>query len=185
MIWFSASCTCNSLPNRLKIPRCAGRKFPTPEPHEWASLASDRVEPSAVFWRSLGVTESEAKERAAASAPSCPRALAAVLQPIALAANVDGRRVMQQPVQDRCGDDGITEDRSPLPVAFVGGQDDAPAFVPRTHQHGRKSWLPDRPAADSPLHRSPKLSAPGTRASGDPTALRDTRAPSPLPDRAR
>src|SRR3989441_11693765 len=58
---------------RLKIPRCTGRKFPTPEPHEWASLASDGVEPSAVFWRALGVTESEAKERAAASAPSCPR----------------------------------------------------------------------------------------------------------------
>src|SRR2546425_6797046 len=64
------ACSCQF---RLKIPRCAGRKFPTPEPHEWASLASDGVEPSAVFWRVLGVTESEAKERAAASAPSCPR----------------------------------------------------------------------------------------------------------------
>src|SRR5258708_4838345 len=58
---------------RLKIPHCTGRKFPTPEPHEWASFASDGVEPSAVFWRVLGVRESEAKERAAASAPSCPR----------------------------------------------------------------------------------------------------------------
>src|SRR6266513_1083329 len=58
---------------RLKIPHCTGRKFPTPELHEWASLASDGVEPSAVFWRALGGTESEAKERAAASAPSCPR----------------------------------------------------------------------------------------------------------------
>src|ERR1700731_694329 len=57
---------------RLKIPHCTGRKFPTTEPHEWASLASDGVEPSAVFWRALGGTESEAKERAAASAPSCP-----------------------------------------------------------------------------------------------------------------
>ena len=58
---------------RLKIPHCTGRKFPTPELHEWASLASDGVEPSAVFWRVLGVTDSEAKERAEASAPSCPR----------------------------------------------------------------------------------------------------------------
>src|SRR5580704_14354576 len=58
---------------RLKIPHCTGRKFPTPELHEWASLASDGVEPSAAFWRVLGVTESAAKERAAASAPSCPR----------------------------------------------------------------------------------------------------------------
>src|SRR5260370_35388655 len=57
---------------RLKIPHCTGGKFPPPEPHEWASLASDGVEPSAVFWRALGGTESEAKERAAASAPSCP-----------------------------------------------------------------------------------------------------------------
>jgi len=32
---------------RLKIPRCTGRKFPTPEPHEWTSLAPDGVEPSA------------------------------------------------------------------------------------------------------------------------------------------
>src|SRR5438876_12448815 len=58
---------------RLKIPHCTGRKFPTPNLHRRASLASDGVEPSAVFWRVLGVTESEAKERAAASAPSCPR----------------------------------------------------------------------------------------------------------------
>src|SRR5437016_12068227 len=58
---------------RLKIPHCTGRKFPTPNLHRRASLASDGVEPSAVFWRVLGGTESEAKERAAASAPSCPR----------------------------------------------------------------------------------------------------------------
>ena len=58
---------------RLKIPHCTGRKFPTPNLHRRASLASDGVEPSAVFWRVLGVTESEAKEQAAASAPSCPR----------------------------------------------------------------------------------------------------------------
>jgi hypothetical protein len=61
--------------------------------------------------------------------------LAPILQPVALAANVDGRRVMQQqPVQDRRGDDRIAENRSPVPLAFVGSQDDAPAFVPRAHQ---------------------------------------------------
>src|SRR5882762_10290582 len=58
---------------RLKIPHCTGRKFPTPNLHRRASWASDGVEPSAVFWRVLGVTESEAQERAEASAPSCPR----------------------------------------------------------------------------------------------------------------
>jgi len=46
----------------MKIPHFAGRKFPTPQPYKPASLASDAVEPSAVFWRVLGATESEAKE---------------------------------------------------------------------------------------------------------------------------
>jgi hypothetical protein len=57
---------------RLKIPHFAGRKFLTPEVHEWASLASDAVEPSAAFWRVLGETEAEAKEWEAA-ARSCSR----------------------------------------------------------------------------------------------------------------
>ena len=113
----------------LKIPHFSGRKFPTPEPHEWASLASDAVEPSAVFWRVLGATEAEAKELEAA-ARSCSRGgtqsrLAAVFQPIALPTDVDGRRVMQQPIQNRGRDDWIAEDRSPVPVALVRGQDDA------------------------------------------------------------
>ena len=46
----------------MKIPHFAGRKFPTPEDHEWASLASDAVEPSAAFWRVLGATEAEARK---------------------------------------------------------------------------------------------------------------------------
>src|SRR5256886_14040959 len=60
--------------------------------------------------------------------------LAAILQPETLAANVDGRRVMEQPVQNRCVDDRIAVDGSPVPVAFVGGKDNAPAFAPRAHQ---------------------------------------------------
>jgi hypothetical protein len=56
----------------MKIPHFAGRKFPTPEDHNWASLASDAVEPRAVFWRVLGATESEAKELG--TARSCSRA---------------------------------------------------------------------------------------------------------------
>src|SRR5262245_25519372 len=58
--------------SRMKIPHFAGRKFPTPEPYKAASFASDAVEPSAVFWRVLGGTESEAKELDAAR--SCSRA---------------------------------------------------------------------------------------------------------------
>ena len=41
---------------------------------------------------------------------------ATLFQPIALAANVDRRRVMQQPLQDRRSDDRIAEDRSPIPI---------------------------------------------------------------------
>ena len=58
--------------SRMKIPHFAGRKFPTSEAYKAASLASDAVEPSAVFWRVLGVTESEAKELDGAR--SCSRA---------------------------------------------------------------------------------------------------------------
>src|SRR5258708_19712691 len=56
--------------------------------------------------------------------------LTAILQPVALPANVDGRRVMQQPVQDRCGDDRITEDRSPVPLPFVELQHTPSPFLP-------------------------------------------------------
>jgi hypothetical protein len=45
--------------SRMKVPHFAGRKFPTPEPYKTASLASDAVEPGAVFWRVLGATQSE------------------------------------------------------------------------------------------------------------------------------
>jgi len=54
--------------------------------------------------------------------------LTTILQPVTLAANVDGRRVMQQPIQNYCGDDRIAEDRSPVPIALVRGQDDAPPY---------------------------------------------------------
>src|SRR5579862_9981674 len=59
---------------------------------------------------------------------------APLLQPITLTANVDGRRMMQQPVQYRRGDNWITKDRSPFPVALVGGEDDATPLIPCTHQ---------------------------------------------------
>ena len=43
--------------------------------------------------------------------------LAAVLQPIALSTDVDHRRVMQQPVQNRRGDDWIAENRTPVGIS--------------------------------------------------------------------
>jgi hypothetical protein len=86
----------------MKIPHFAGRKFPTPKAYKDASLASDAVEPSAVFWRVLGGMESEAKELEIAR--SCSRAgtspaFPTLFQPIALSSDVDRRRVMQQPVR--------------------------------------------------------------------------------------
>ncbi len=95
-----------------------------------------------------------------------------VLQPVALSANVDRRRVVQQPVQDRGRDDRIAEDRAPIAVALVRGQDDAAPFVARADQLEEDSSRPDRPAAGSPFRQSPAPSAPGTRACADPAGLR-------------
>src|ERR1700741_3792248 len=60
--------------------------------------------------------------------------LPTVFQPIALSPNVDGRRVMQQSIQNGGRDDRVSEDRTPVPVALVRSQDDAASFVPCTHQ---------------------------------------------------
>src|SRR5438445_13127186 len=55
--------------------------------------------------------------------------LAAILQPVTLAADVDGRRVMRQPVQDRRCGDRLAENRSPVALALVTGQDTPPSYV--------------------------------------------------------
>src|SRR5215467_8904818 len=60
--------------------------------------------------------------------------LAAVFQSIALSPDVDGRRVMQQAIQNGGRDDRVSENRSPISVALIGGEDDAAPFVPCTHQ---------------------------------------------------
>src|SRR5215469_11761040 len=52
-----------------------------------------------------------------------------IFQPIAFATDVDGRRVMEQPVQDRGRNNRIAKDGTPVGIAFVGSQDDAAAFV--------------------------------------------------------
>jgi hypothetical protein len=41
------------------------------------------------------------------------------LEPVTLAANVDGGGVVQQPVEDGGGDDRIAEDRTPFAIALV------------------------------------------------------------------
>jgi len=58
---------------------------------------------------------------------SCGRRKAtapAVAEPIAVAADVDGGGVVQEPVEQGGGEDGIGKDLAPLPVALVAGQDD-------------------------------------------------------------
>ena len=55
-----------------------------------------------------------------------------VLEPVTLAFNVDGGRVMQQPVQDGAGDDVVREDRAPIAIAFIAGQDHRSMLVTLT-----------------------------------------------------
>ena len=51
-------------------------------------------------------------------------------QPITLAADVDGRREMQESIQDGRCQDLIGEDIAPLAIGLVAGQDDrAPAIT--------------------------------------------------------
>src|SRR5258708_35845028 len=57
-----------------------------------------------------------------------------VLEPVALALDVDGGRVVQQPVEDGRSDDVVGEDGSPVAVAFVRGQDDRALFIALRYQ---------------------------------------------------
>ena len=47
------------------------------------------------------------------------------LEPVTLAANIDGGGVMEQPVEDGGGDDRVAEDRTPFAITLVGCEDDA------------------------------------------------------------
>src|ERR1700733_13055311 len=47
--------------------------------------------------------------------------LPSVLQAVTFTPDVDFRRMMQQPIQNRGRDDGIAKDGTPVSVAFVGG----------------------------------------------------------------
>lgn len=52
-----------------------------------------------------------------------------VLEPVALALDVDGGRVVQQPVEDGRSDHIVGEDRFQVSLAFVRGQGDGPLLV--------------------------------------------------------
>jgi len=77
----------------------------------------------------------------------------AVLQPVALAADVDRRRVVRQAIQDRRGDDRVAEDRAPLAITLVRGQDDAAPLIARADQLKEDRRAQISPTADSPSRR--------------------------------
>src|SRR2546426_181070 len=52
-----------------------------------------------------------------------------VLQPVGIAADIDGDRVMEHAVEDRRGDHAVAEDVAPTAEALVAGQDYRPALV--------------------------------------------------------
>src|SRR5207302_943003 len=57
-----------------------------------------------------------------------------VLQPVGVAANVDGDRVMQDAVQDRGGDHPVAEDVAPAPEALIAGEDHRSPLVTATDE---------------------------------------------------
>ena len=52
-----------------------------------------------------------------------------LLEPVAVAPDVDGDRVVQQAVEDGGGDDGVAEDLAPGAQALIAGQDDRAPLV--------------------------------------------------------
>ena len=55
-------------------------------------------------------------------------------EPVAFAADVQHVAVMQQPVQNCRGDDGVAQKLAPFSEALVGRQDDAAFLIPGRHQ---------------------------------------------------
>ncbi len=55
-------------------------------------------------------------------------------EPVALAPDVEHVAVVQKPVQDRRGNDGVPRKLAPVGNAFVGSEDDAAPFVTGRHQ---------------------------------------------------
>jgi hypothetical protein len=82
----------------------------------------DEVEPSAVFLARFGRNGVRGQGGGLSSLLcSCrhqPR-FTTIFQPIALATDVDARRVMEQPVQDRCCDNRISKDRTPVSIVLL------------------------------------------------------------------
>src|SRR5258708_36613045 len=52
-----------------------------------------------------------------------------VLQPVGVAADVDGDRMVQDAIEDRRRDDPVAEDVAPAPEALITGQDHRPPLV--------------------------------------------------------
>ena len=74
--------------------------------------------------------------------------LVLVLEPVALTLDVDGGRVVQQPVEDGRSDDVVGEDGASVAVAFVRGQDDRALFIALRYQLKQAGSGDDRGVAD-------------------------------------
>ena len=74
---------------------------------------------------------------------------------IALPFDVDGGRVMKQPIEDRRGEDLVVEDLAPVDEALVAGDDEAGSFVAPDEQAeeqagflaGQRAGSPARPGS--------------------------------------
>ena len=77
---------------------------------------------------------------------------------VALLPNVQHVAVVQKPVQDGRGDDGVAEEFAPLTEALVGSQYDAASLVPG----GSSPWGSSKgPAKVQPVFRKSKAERQG------------------------
>src|SRR5512145_2396584 len=90
---------------------------------------------SPVHRHSCPLTHASAPTSSGSASPSAGRRwrpssrLLLFPQSIALPLDVDGSRVMEQPVEDRGGEDLVVEDLAPVDEALVAGDDEAGPFV--------------------------------------------------------
>jgi hypothetical protein len=151
LFWRNLAVRCQ---RRLKIPNFAGRKFSTPEVHEWASLASDAVEPSAV----LGAFWAQRRPRPRRREPRPALVPEAVSVQLCDGLSADGSphgcrwSSSDAAAGPRLRSRWVSENRAPVPVTL----DDAAPFVPCAHQleENRGSQIIERQVTDFVDHQN-------------------------------
>jgi len=66
-----------------------------------------------------------------------------VSEPVAGAVDLDDDGMVQQPVEERGGDDGVAEDLAPFGEATVGGKNHRPLLIARPFGRNQKRY-PER-----------------------------------------